>query len=275
MENYLQVMALGLSAAAILAAMMALAWAVAEATRNGGWADTIWTSAVGIAGVVVSLWPVATEEPSTRQWLAAAFAALWAARLALYLASRTVGHPEDGRYRQLRDDWGSDHRRRLFIFLQIQALAGLPLVAAIALAAHRPFAGLDVMDALAAAVFAAGLIGVTLADWQLKRFKSNPENRGRICDQGLWSLSRHPNYFFEWLVWCAWPVLALDLSGNYLVGIAAVMAPMLMYYLLRYVSGIPLTEAHMARTRGEAFAAYCARTPVFFPKWPKAGITAE
>ena len=104
-----------------------------------------------------------------------------------------------------------------------------------------------------------------MADAQIARFKADPANRARICDVGLWRLTRHPNYFFEWLTWVAFAVLALDENW---VGWFAVLAPTLMYWTLRYASGVPLLEEHMLRSRGEAFRAYQARTPAFFPWFP-------
>jgi steroid 5-alpha reductase family enzyme len=111
------------------------------------------------------------------------------------------------------------------------------------------------------------LLGAALADEQLRRFRANSANRGKICDRGLWSWSRHPNYFFEWLGWVAFPLIAL--SGGDLIGLTAFAAPILMYVLLAHVSGVPPLEAHMKRSRGAAFEAYCARVNVFFPGPPK------
>jgi len=103
----------------------------------------------------------------------------------------------------------------------------------------------------------------------LSRFKADPANRGEVCDTGLWAWSRHPNYFFEWLGWCAWPIFALNLSGGWPWGWLALSGPAYIYWLLTRVSGVPLLEAHMRRSRPEAFAAYAARTSVFFPRPPR------
>ena len=102
--------------------------------------------------------------------------------------------------------------------------------------------------------------------WE-RRFKADSANRGKICETGLWGWSRHPNYFFEWLGWVAFPLIAL--SGGDLIGLAAFAAPALMYVLLVHMSGVPPLEAHMERTRGAAFDDYRARVNVFFPGPPK------
>lgn len=248
---------------AVLSVAMAFAFVIAMCTGNGGWADTIWTFSVGLAALV-AIFMLGGPEPGPRYVLAAGLAALWSLRLGVYLFGRTRGKAEDARYSDLRREWGDDHPRRLFLFLQAQALAGLPLAGAIALAAHRP-GPLAVFDWIGAAVLLTGVIGTGVSDWQLARFKADPKNKGRVCDVGLWSLSRHPNYFFEWLSWCAWPIIAFDIIG-YPAGLLALFAPALMYYLLAHVSGVPPLEAHMERSRPEAFAAYKARVPVFFPR---------
>jgi steroid 5-alpha reductase family enzyme len=138
----------------------------------------------------------------------------------------------------------------------------------VALAAHnmRPYLG--VADFVGAVLLIAALAGEALADRQLRQFKSDPANRGRICEAGLWGLSRHPNYFFEWLCWLAYPIIAIDWSGANFTGWLALLAPACMYWVLVYVSGIPPLEQHMLRSRGAQFREVQARTRAFFP-FPK------
>ena len=109
--------------------------------------------------------------------------------------------------------------------------------------------------------------GESLADQQMKAFRQDPANRGKVCDTGLWAWSRHPNYLFEWLGWFAYPAMALSLSG-YPEGWLSLLAPLVMFGVLRFGTGVPPLEAHMERSRGEAFRAYQARVPVFFPRFP-------
>ena len=111
--------------------------------------------------------------------------------------------------------------------------------------------------------------GEGLADEQMRRFKADPTNHGRICDRGLWAWSRHPNYFFEWFGWLAYPVIAWPLSGVYPWGWAAWIAPVLMYLVLDKGTGVPPLEAHMLKSRGQAFADYQARVARFFPSPPR------
>ena len=244
-----------------LAIIMAAAWTVVRATGQTGWVDSIWTFGVGATAAVLALAPSGGGEGWRRAAVAAAVA-LWALRLGGHIFARTRKTPDDPRYRALIEGWGEAAPLRLFGFLQIQAAAGAALALAVALAAHAGAEGLRLQDALGALVFAAALAGEASADAQLARFRANAANRGKICDVGLWARSRHPNYFFEWLVWVAFAIAA---TGT-VTGLLAWAAPALMYAALRHGSGVPPLEEHMARTRGEAFRAYAQRTPVFFPK---------
>ena len=252
------------AAALFMSLAMTFAWAIQRRTGNSGWIDTVWSFAVGAAAFALALYPLPGEDGLTgRQILVAGLVALWSARLGGYIALRSAGAPEDPRYAWLMNEWGPDAGRRLFIFLQVQAVAGLVLVLSVFAAAHNAAPGLGAKDALGVLVFLGALAGAALSDEQLRRFKADPANRGKVCDVGLWGYSRHPNYFFEWLGWVAFPIIAI--SGAHLWGLAAFAAPVLMYLLLVHASGIPPLEAHMRRSRGAAFDAYCERVNAFFP----------
>lgn len=245
---------------------MAAAFVVAERSGKSGFIDAIWSASTGVAAVAMALWP-ADGTQSPRQWLAAFVMAVWTARLAGHIGLRAARHGDDPRYAHLRASWGAAAWRKLFVFLQIQAACGLLLVAAVAAAARNPLP-LGCLDGLAVAVAAAGLAGAAVADRQMERFRAEKGAGRAIMDKGLWALSRHPNYFFEWLFWCAWPLFGLPT----LAGLFAMAAPALMYWLLRHASGIPHLDAHLARSRPEAFAAYAERVPAFFPKLPRCQV---
>jgi steroid 5-alpha reductase family enzyme len=188
--------------AAAAAVAMAAAWWISERTGRSGWADTIWSFAVGALGSLAALLPVTDEALSPRAFLVALMAAFWSLRLGLHIARRTATGPEDARYAWLRRQWGENASSRLFWFLQIQAAAAFLLAGCIGLAARRP-GPLDAGDVLGVGLMMLAIAGEGLADRQLRHFKSDPANHGRVCDTGLWAVSRHPNYFFEWLGWCA------------------------------------------------------------------------
>jgi steroid 5-alpha reductase family enzyme len=254
-----------------LALVMTGAWVIVVRTGKSGWIDAIWSLAVGAAGIVAALIATGSGTPTTRQIVVAALAAIWSLRLGLHIAQRTVsGGGDDPRYAKLREEWGDAFPRRLLLFLQIQAACGFLLVLSILVAAHNPAPGLRVGDGLGALLLVAAIVGEGIADNQLVRFRADPANKGRVCDIGLWGVSRHPNYFFEWLGWLAYAVIAIDPTGGYVWGWIALAGPALMYWLLVYASGIPPLEAHMLRSRGDAFRAYQARVNAFWPGPPRA-----
>ena len=255
-----------------LAVLMAFAWVVQQHTGNSGWVDTIWTFAVGLTGAGAALWPMAGEGANARQWLVASLVALWSVRLGMHIAIRTRGIADDPRYAAFAAEWGLNAPRRMFIFLQNQALGSVPLVFAIFVAAHVPVPALRIQDLLGAVILLAGIAGEAVADAQLRRFRHDPANTGRVCDVGLWRWSRHPNYFFEWLGWLAYPVIGL--AAGYPWGWASLLAPIFMYWILVHVTGIPPLEAQMLRSRGERYRAYQTRTSMFFPLPPREGMAA-
>jgi steroid 5-alpha reductase family enzyme len=247
-------------AAIALALAMSGAWALQRATRNAGWVDAVWSGATGLVGAACALAPGPID---SRQLIVATLAALWSARLAWHIAQRTAGGaPEDARYAEFRRDWGAAFESRLFWFLMIQAAAAWVLVLSITLAAHRP-GPLRAADGLAIAILLVSVAGEAVADAQLRAFRR--AGSGGICDRGLWGWSRHPNYFFEFLAWCAYPIFAIDLSGH---GLASLAGPAMMFWLLRYVSGVPPLEKSMLARRGDAFRAYQQRVSAFVPLPP-------
>jgi steroid 5-alpha reductase family enzyme len=250
-----------------LSGLMAFAWIVQQRTGNSGWVDTIWTFSLGLVGATSALWPVAGASPNARQWLVAALVAIWSVRLGSHIAIRTKGITDDPRYAAFAKDWGADAPRKMFIFLQNQALGSIPLVFAIFVAARFPLDALRLQDYLGVAILFAGIAGEGIADSQLKAFRENPANKGKVCDTGLWRWSRHPNYFFEWFGWLAYPVIAL--SPDYLWGFASLLAPLFMYWILVHVTGIPPLEEQMLKSRGERYRDYQARTSKFFPLPPQ------
>ena len=200
----------------------------------------------------------------------AALVAFWAIRLGGHITRRSLSDPhEDARYAALRQQWAARFQLYMFGFLQVQALSGALLVVSIALAAHEPSASLRISDGLGAALLLVSILGEGLADTQLRRFRTYPANRGRVCEAGLWGWSRHPNYFFEWLGWVAYAVVAIDLSGAYPWGWLALVGPAFMYHLLLNVSGVPLLEQAMLRSRGDAYRDYQDRVSPFIPLPPK------
>lgn len=251
------------SAALLLA--MSGAWAIERRTGNAGWVDFVWTLATGFVGAASALLPLGgAPEISGRQMLVAGLIGIWAIRLSLHIAQRNFSKPDDPRYAKLRAEWGDRASPEMLVLLLKQAVVSIPLVLAIALAAHRP-GHLGLLDVIAVGVFMAAVLGETISDRQLRTHTRSTTAKGEICTTGLWRYSRHPNYFFEWLHWLAYPIIAADVSGGYAVGWLAVLAPAMMYWLLRYVSGVPPLEEHMLQKHGTAYRAYQKTTNAFFP----------
>jgi steroid 5-alpha reductase family enzyme len=261
-----------------LITVMAAAWRMQEASGNSGWVDVSWTFGVGGVAFLAALAPLAQEAaeeaaqgaapepwPHWRQIVVAGVVAVWSLRLGLHIVARTRAAGDDPRYRQLIVEWQSDASRRMFWFLQAQAMVGVVLVISVVLAAQNGNPHLRIQDVLGIAILAAAISGEAIADRQLRRFKADPSKQGAVCGIGLWRWSRHPNYFFEWLGWLAYPLIAIDSSGHNSYGWLALLAPACMYWVLVHVSGIPPLEDHMLRSRGDVFRAYQRRTRAFLP----------
>jgi steroid 5-alpha reductase family enzyme len=250
--------------ALLLSGAMALAWRIALKTGQSGRIDAIWAFATGLAAIVAA---TASQGDPLRRALVCTIAAIWSLRLGRYLWLRATRGGDDPRYAALKRSWGAAAPRRLFFFLQIQAFASWPLALTAYCAAGAPRHGLDGRDGLAIALFALAFAGEAIADQQMASFKTEPANRGRICDQGLWAWSRHPNYFFEWLSWLAYPIMAVE--AGYPAGWLALSGPLVIYGLLVHVSGIPPLEAHLSRSRPAEFAAYAENVSAFWPRPPR------
>jgi len=253
----------------LVAAVMLGLWLIQLRTRDATLVDVGWTANLGLLAIFYAL---GADGAPGRRWLVAVLAGAWSLRLALHLLrSRVLDplHGEDRRYAALRERWGERAPRNFFWVYQAQALLDSLL--------SLPFllACLDSQARLGPAAVGAGLLlllsvaGEWVADQQLLRFKSDPANRGRTCRTGLWRVSRHPNYFFEWLAWCAFALLALPAPLGWL----GLSAPLIMLLLLLKVTGVPPAEEQAVSSRGDDYRAYQRSTSAFFPWFPKEGTT--
>lgn len=247
--------------ALVASVSMAGLWVVQIRIRDASHVDAGW--AILIACVTV-LYAALADGAIEGRILAGVLASLWGWRLGLYLlVNRVIGKEEDGRYRTLRERWGSRANRRFFVFFQAQA--GLVAFFSIPylLVCLDPN-GLGILEWAGAAVWAIGNAGVIVADRQLAQWRADPANRGRTARTGLWGWSRHPNYFFEWVTWCG---VALVASGAPW-GWTAWLVPAALLYLLFKVTGIPATEEQALRSRPD-YAEYRRTTSVFVPLPPR------
>jgi len=243
----------------ILAALMFLLWAVHLWTKNAAIVDAGWAAGLAMAAIVAA-WRL---EGGVRGWLLAGMVVIWGARLCAHLlAARVIGHQEEGRYVELRRQWRTHLDAKFLVFFEGQALLNVVLSIPF-LIASREGGQPGPLQFVAALLWLMALTGEAVADRQLEMFKARAGNRGRVCDEGLWRFSRHPNYFFEWLIWVSYALYASTSPGGW----AAWTAPALILYFLLRVTGIPATEAQALRSRGDAYRRYQARTSAFVP-WP-------
>ena len=162
-----------------LSVLMAGAWVVQQRTGNSGWVDTIWTFSLGLVGAGSALWPIGGAAPNARQWLVAVLVAIWSLRLGTHIAIRTAGITDDPRYAAFAREWGANAPRRMFIFLQNQALGSIPLAFAIFVAARFPGDGLRLSDYLGALILLVGIAGEAMADAQLRAFRDRSGQQGQ------------------------------------------------------------------------------------------------
>ena len=251
-----------LVSAITIAIVMVSTWLVSVVVRNASIVDIVWG-----AGFAINSWVLAItiDGDSGRQIVMALLVGIWGARLAGYLAKRNIGHGEDWRYVAMRKKIGKKFPIvSLFTVFGLQGVlmwvVSLPVMFANADASPSigPLAVIGIM------VWLTGFAFESIGDYQLARFKKNPDNAGKVMDQGLWSLTRHPNYFGDALLWWGIGVVAAE-TGS---GVIGFIGPVVMTYLLMRVSGVPMLERSLNKRR-EGYAEYVARTSGFIPRPPK------
>jgi steroid 5-alpha reductase family enzyme len=245
--------------------LMAAVWWVAMHIRNAGIVDIAW--ALGFAPLALFYRIFGDGEP-VRQNLITLMVIIWSVRLGAHLWKRVMGHhpEEDSRYRELRRAVAGHEKFFFFWFFQAQALLLSVLSIPILLSNFDPRVQLGFSDVLGCAVWLVAIAGESLADRQLATFKALAANKGKVCSVGLWRYSRHPNYFFEWLIWVAFFLFVFPAPWGW----TTLFAPVLMLFFLLRVTGIPYTEQQSLRSRGDAYSEYQRTTSPFFPWFPKA-----
>ena len=255
-------LSLYLRAAVITAALLSVVWLLSLLKRDAVIMDVAYPMVAALPSLVLL---ARRGSGSPHELLVAAMLLLWSLRMSLHIGLRSIGHGEDGRYAAWRRRFGKNWW--WWSFFQVFAMQGvtvwlwsLGLVAAVAAGPRE----LGWQHLLAVALFAVGFYFQTVADLQLERFKKQRTERSQLLDTGLWSLSRHPNYFGEAMVWWGFGALGLVHPWGWL----ALMCPAYVTWFMGAGSATPMQERYMARTK-PAYAGYVARVPKFFP-WTKA-----
>lgn len=252
---------LGASFTLIMILMITL-WGVYLFQRNAGIVDIGW----GI-GFLIAAWSYffLGSGDLLKMIAVTTMATIWAVRLIAYIFLRYRSDKEDPRYTKMRQRWGGDPNDMLFLMMFI--FQGT-LVVLISL----PFFFVNFGSAsewtrwefIGMGVWLLGIVGESFADSQLAAFNKNPNNEGKVLQKGLWRFSRHPNYFFEFIVWVGFFLFALPSYG----GIFSIISPLLILVLLVKVSGIPPAEEQSLETKGDLYRDYQRRTSAFIPWFP-------
>ena len=249
----------------ICCGIMFVVWLWAVKIKNGGVVDIFWSYNFPVIAIILI---IMAEGFSTRTFIICGMVIIWGLRLGTHLGRRVLSHihEEEGRYAQLRKDWAPREDRKLFWFFQAQAFSNVLLAIPFFIITSNSEPALSYFEYTGLAIWILALSGESLADWQLNKFKKNPLNKGKVCDYGLWNYSRHPNYFFEWVIWMSYFIFAL--GSPY--GLVAILSPAIILYLLLNVTGIPATEEQSIRSKGDLYKKYQMTTSPFVP-WFKKG----
>jgi steroid 5-alpha reductase family enzyme len=263
MDNH-SVWALTLYSLIACCVIMFFVWLWSYKIKNAGVVDIFWSYNFPVIAIVLLLLAPGFE---TRKILLCSMVIIAGVRLGTHLAIRVLKHlhDEEPRYAQIRKEWGANAEAKIAGFFQMQAASNVLLAIPFFISAMNTSPELSPFEYAGAALWLISVIGEATADQQLANFKKNPANKGKVCDTGLWGYSRHPNYFFEWLMWVSYFVFALGSPYGYL----AVISPAIILYLLTKVTGIPATEQQSLRSKGEAFKKYQQEVSVFVPWFRK------
>lgn len=247
----------------LVSLIMMFLWLVQVRTRDASPVDVAWTYGLGLLAVFLA-WR--SEGDLQGRILVGVLGGLWSLRLGTYLLlNRVIGKSEDGRYQTLRESWGKHQHRNFFLFFQAQAVLDSLFALSFIPAVSRVTPLSLEQKILALCIWSVSVAGEMIADAQLAAFRRNPANRGRTCRKGLWNYSRHPNYFFEWLHWWTYVILA----WNAPFFLSSLIAPIVLLYLLFKVTGIPATEAQAVKSRGADYLEYQRTTSAFIPWFPR------
>ncbi len=255
--------------AAVSAACFFVLWLVSLRLQDVSFVDSWW--ALGIVALALSTY-VQLTDAGIHAVVLLALCAAWGLRLGLYLLWRWRQHGVDARYRaimrsaEVRRGWSFAFTAGVQVFLLqgiLQFIVALPVQLG---QIGEVDSGLGLLAMVGILIVMSGITFETVGDWQLVRFKADPNNKGRVLDTGLWRYTRHPNYFGDACV--GWGLFRI--AAETPLGLGSLPAPILLTFLLTRVSGVPLLEEQLEKTR-PGYADYIRRTPAFIPWFPRRG----
>lgn len=240
-----------------------LAWLIAYRLDFYSLVDVAWAAGISLLAAVMLI----SLNHGWIAWLSAAMACMWGGRLAWHLQRRLHKHfpQEDARYVRLREHWADRVSGKFFMFFMGQGLSVILLAMPFFWVAIDESLQWSVWHVLGLSTWLLGFAGESLADRQMRRFKQKNSDSRAVCRDGLWNYSRHPNYFFESVIWVGFFLFACGSPWGW----TSLHAPIIIIYLLVKVTGIPPTEASAVLRKGDAYRHYQKTTSAFFPLPPK------
>ena len=243
--------------------LVTTAWILSVILRDASIIDIVWGPGFAIGCAVAFI----TSGGGSRAVITLVLVSIWATRLSLHILARNLGKGEDPRYQTFRQRAGPTFWWRSYftVFLLQGGLIWMISVPLLVAQTLSTTSGLSAFDILGIAVWILGILFEAGGDWQLRRFKTDPRNHGRVLDTGLWALTRHPNYFGDAMVWWGFYLLAISAGGAW-----TVFSPVLMTALLLRVSGVTLLEKSLIETKPE-YRRYIETTSAFLPWFRRRG----
>lgn len=252
----------GIGFAAILA-ILVLLWLYSLRLKNASIIDIFWGPGFAILAVIYTLF--AEDGYSLRKSIVTVLVLTWGIRLGWHIYTRNVGHGEDFRYQKWREEAGEAWWWRSFfkVFLLQGILMNLIAVPLLAAQYSDSPDHLTIIDILGLILWAIGFFFEAVGDWQLRQFKANPANKGKVLDRGLWRYTRHPNYFGDACQWWGYYAFALSAGAFW-----TIFSPLIMTGLLMKVSGVALLEKTLVESKPQ-YRDYMQNTSAFFPMPPR------
>jgi steroid 5-alpha reductase family enzyme len=245
----------------LVALLMTCFWVIYLKTKNAGVVDIAWSLGFALTGMTCLIFG---EGDLFKRIFLTVLILIWSLRLGWHLLRRFEVKREDPRYTEIKTKWGEKTRDiKMYLMFLFQGFLVVFLSLPFMIVATSSTSEWHLTEALGFLLWLAGFWGEALSDKQLFDFKKKRTNTGKICQEGLWRLSRHPNYFFEWVIWWGYFFIAVGSNG----GIYAITSPLLMWLLLTRISGVPLAEKESLKSHGEAYREYQRKTNRFIP-WP-------